>query len=53
MGNLNVRLRYPCDERDEDLATTLADRGMVGMADHFVLRRRYSVVGSCTWFMKH
>ena len=36
MGELNVRLRDPCDECEEDLETALADRGLVSMIYHFM-----------------
>ena len=36
MGELNVRLRDPCDEFEEDLETALAHRGLVSMIDHFM-----------------
>ena len=41
MGELNVRLYNPCDEREEDLATALADQGLVNMTDHFLSRQQY------------
>ena len=34
MGELNVRLRDPCDKCEEDLET--AYRGLVRMIDHFI-----------------
>ena len=36
LGDLNVRLRYLCDEREEYLAMTFADRGLVDITDHFM-----------------
>ena len=36
MGELNLRLRDPCDKFEEDLETALADRGLVSMIYHFI-----------------
>ena len=33
---LNVRLRDPCFEREEDQSTALVDRGLVSMTEHFI-----------------
>ena len=52
MGDLNARLGYPPDEREEDLATALVDRGLVNMTDHFMPGRWYRVVGIWTWYMQ-
>ena len=49
MGDLNARLGDPCDEREEDLATALADRGLVNMTDHLFPRRNYRGSGSWAW----
>ena len=35
-GDLNLRLRDPCDKREEELATELAERGLVSMPYHFM-----------------
>ena len=39
MGDLNVWLGNPRDEREEDLATGLVDQGMVNMIEHLLPRR--------------
>ena len=36
MGDLDVRLVYPRDEHEEDLAMALVDRVMVNITDHFM-----------------
>ena len=41
LGELNFRMRDPHDEREEYLATTLADCGLVDITYHFLPRRRY------------
>ena len=46
VGDLNMRLGNPHDEREEDLVTALSDRGLVIMIDHFLPRRRYQGTGS-------
>ena len=46
MGELNALLGDPHYERKGYLATTLADRGLVNMTDHFLPRRRYWGAGS-------
>ena len=46
MGDLDVRLRDPREEREEDLETALADRGLVSNTDQFMPPRRYRRVGS-------
>ena len=38
---LHVRLQEPHDKREEELATVLADRGVVDMIAHFLSRHRY------------
>ena len=43
MGGVDVLLREPRDKRKEDLATALADKGMISMIDHFMPLRRYRV----------
>ena len=35
MGYLNMHLGDPCDKCEEDLATALADRGLVNMTEYF------------------
>ena len=41
MGDLNAQMENPRDKCEEDLATALADRGLVNMIDNFLPRRRY------------
>ena len=36
LGELNMRLRYPRGEQEEDLATALVDIVLVNMTDHFL-----------------
>ena len=36
MGDLNARLVYQCDKREEDLATAPVNRCLVNMTDHFM-----------------
>ena len=36
LGDINVLLRDPCNEREEELATLLVDREMVGMTAQFL-----------------
>ena len=38
LGDLNVRLRNPCDEREEDpeMAMAMADCGLVDIKEHFL-----------------
>ena len=52
MGGLDVRLREPLNERKEELATALADRGLVNMTVHFTLKRRYIGEGRWMWQMR-
>ena len=52
MGDLNVRLKGPCDKHEEDLATALANRGLFSMTDHAMPQRRYRGSESWTWSMK-
>ena len=40
MGNLNARLGDPRDKREEDLATSLSDRGLINITVYFLPRRR-------------
>ena len=49
LGDLNVRLRDPCDGREEDLEMVLADCGLVNMTDHSLPRRRYMGDGRWMW----
>ena len=51
MGDLNVRLGDPCEKHEEDLATALADQGLVNMTGHFLPRRQYRGAGGWTWIM--
>ena len=48
---LSVRLREPRRESEEELATELADCGMVNMASHFLPQRRYRGDGRWAWIM--
>ena len=43
MGVLNARLGNPRDNREEELATALADQVVVRMTDHFLPRRNIGV----------
>ena len=43
MGDLNERLEEPCDKREEDLTTSLADHGLEDISRYFTSRRRYRV----------
>ena len=52
MGDLNTPLDDPHDEREEDLATALADLGLVNMTDHFLPRRQYQGARGWTWIMQ-
>ena len=52
MGYLNAPLGEPCDEREEDLETALADRGLVNIIDHFLSQRRYWGAGGWAWIMQ-
>ena len=49
---VRVWLSDPRDEREEDLATLLAYRGMVNMIDNFLPRRQYRGAGGWTWSMQ-
>ena len=46
------RLDNPRDKREEYLSTALADRGLVNLTDHLLIRRRYRGVGGWTWIMQ-
>ena len=52
MGDLDMRLGEPGDERKEDLATELVDQGLVNMKDHFFPRRHYRRAGIWIWSMQ-
>ena len=41
LGGINVRLREPRDDREKNLVTSLAGRGMTDVTAHFTPRRRY------------
>ena len=41
LGYLNAHLEEPRDEREEDLAMSLANRGLEYVRRHFTPRRRY------------
>ena len=53
IGDLNVQLGDLRDKHEEDLATSLVDRGLVNMTGHFMPRRRHRVAvrwtGSMQW----
>ena len=49
LGLINIRLREPQDSREEDIATALADSGMVNITAHFMPRRRYRGAESWAW----
>ena len=40
MGELNARLEYPRDKREEYLVTALVEKGLLNMTNHFMSRRR-------------
>ena len=52
MGYLNARLGNPRDEHEGDLATALADQGLVNMTDYLLPRRQYRGAGGWTWSMQ-
>ena len=41
LGDINVRLREPRDDREKNLVTSLAGRGMTDVTAHFTPRRQY------------
>ena len=49
LWKLNARLREPREAREEKIATTLLNSGLVDVTSHFVLRRRYIGAGSWMW----
>ena len=49
LWKLNARLREPREAREEKIATTLLNSGLVDVTSHFVLRRRYRGAGSWMW----
>ena len=52
MGDLNVRLGDPCEKQEEDLATALADQGLVNMTGNLLPRRQYWGAGGWKWSMQ-
>ena len=52
LGGLNARLMELRYTREEDLATALADRGLVDMTAHFIPRRSYRGAVSWAWRMR-
>ena len=52
LRDLNARLQKPLDARDEDLATVLADIGVVDLTAHSMPRRRYRGSGHWAWQMR-
>ena len=49
LGDLNIRLRKLRDDREDELASALAGRGLGDMTSHFTPRRRYQGTGCRTW----
>ena len=52
LGDLNLRLREPRNEREEDLATALANPGLVNRTDHLPPRRQYRGEECWAWIMR-
>ena len=52
LGDLNIRLREPREDREDELATALAGIGLMDVAAHFTPRRRYRGTGNWTWKMR-
>jgi hypothetical protein len=53
LGDLNIKLRSPRDERDEQIAKVVEDvMGLTGLSQHFHQRSRDSVWGRWTWQMR-
>ena len=52
MGDLNVQIRDPHDNHEEDLETALSNRGMFSMKDHAMPQRRYRGSEIWTWSMQ-
>ena len=53
IGDLNVNLRSPRDERDEQIAEVVEDvMGLTDLSRHFLQRSRGSVRGRWTWRMR-
>ena len=52
LGDLNVRLRKPQDNREEELATALEGSGLTGVTAHFTPRQRYLGTENWTWHMR-
>ena len=51
LGNLNINLRHPKDERQETIAEECGDMGMEDMSRHYHQRRRRKMQGRWTWRM--
>jgi hypothetical protein len=53
LGNLNVNLHSPRDERDKQIAELVEDvMGLTDLSRHFLQRSRGSVRGRWTWWMR-
>ena len=53
LGDLNVNLRSPRDERDEQIAEVVEDvTGLANLSRHFLQRSRGSMRGRWTWRMR-
>ena len=48
LGDLNVRMMKPQNDREDKLASALAGSGLGDMTVHFTPRRRYRGTGSWT-----
>ena len=51
-GELNVTLRKPRDDREENLVSALAGSRLGNVIDHFTPRWRYIGTGSWMWKMR-
>ena len=51
LGDLNVNLESPRDERDEEIAEECGFRGLTDMSQHFAQRHRRLMQGRWTWRM--
>ena len=52
LGDLNVNLRDPKDDRDEEVAEECSSMGLSDMSRHFRQRRRRRMRGRWTWRMR-